>query len=211
MNTKDGPRMRLFVLQRNFDPDWTDADFDRMVRRAVGGLHWDPPVVWHRSFGIDVPGPVTGFCVYGSETLRTLLEQQRMCWVPFTEAREVQEACGDASGLGPCEPPEGTSLFLVERIFDAPALLSRVAQSNTAAQTGRVRWVRSYWDAERRHSRCIFAAPEARDIENAVCDGTITAIAPVLEEHPSALADIYDQAGVPRSWEAPQELAPASL
>ncbi len=201
MTTEKNPGMRLFALQRNFDPEWTDEDFDRMARRAIGGLNWHPPVVWHRSFGIDLPGPATGFCVYESESMRNLKQQQQICWVPFTEVREVEEAAGAASGLGLYEPPAGTSLFLVERVFDAPVSLARVADGNRDAATDDVQWVRSYWDAERRHSRCLFAAPDAESVRDGLSEGTVTLLVPVLEDHPSAWVDIFDRAGVPRSWE----------
>lgn len=200
--------MRLFALQRNFDPSWTDDDFERMMRRAIGGLHWDPPVFWRRSYGVDLPGAVRGFCVYESDSLRTIREQQNMCWVPFTDAQEVEEACGAAAGNGRYEPPEGASLFLVERTFERPMSLARLVESNVSAQRAEVIWVRSYWDAERRHSRCVFAAPDMVAVTAALESGTVSFVAPVLEEHPSAWVDIYDQAGVPRSWEAEPDAAP---
>ncbi|MEO8541252.1 MAG: hypothetical protein ABI577_16040 [bacterium] len=202
--------MRLFALQRKFDEAWTDVDFERMMRRSIGGLHWDPPIFWRRSFGVDLPGPVVGFCVYETDSIKTIREHQNICWVPFTEAREVEEACGAASGHGRSEVPDGFSLFLVERTFERPCSLPGLTQANAAAQTDMAVWVRSFWDAERRTARCIFAACNAEAVGAAIKEtpATEVAISPVLEEHPSAWAEVYDQAGVPKSWETDSAAAP---
>ena len=205
--------MPMFTLTRRFDEAWTERDFEKMTRRAIAGLHWSPPVYWHRSYGIDQDGAVAGFCVYETESLRTIQQQQRICWVPFTEAQEVEEACGAASGRGRSEAPEGLSLFLVERTFEPRTLLAHIVRFNTSSQTDDVVWIRSFWDADRKHSRCIFAAHDAEAVRAAISNapGCVAHILPVLEEHPSAWAEMYDQLGVPRSWEAEAEKTPSPV
>ena len=193
--------MPLYTLSRSFDPDWTEQDFDKMMRRAVAGLSWHPPVYWRRSYGIDREGPVEGFCVYQAETLRHIQQQQRVCWIPFTEAREVQEACRPGVGLGPFEAPDGQSLFLVERTFGEDMTLPCLVESNLSLAWGGVTWIRSFWDAQRKSSRCIFAAESSSRVAEAL-GGEVTVL-PVVEGHPSELVEMYDQWGIEHSWEEP--------
>ena len=168
------------------------------------GLPASPPVYWHRSFGIDRPGTVQGFCVYEADSLRGIERQQRICWIPFIEAREVEEARGTDVGLGPTAVPEGMSLFLVERSFSEPTSLAAIETENARIQESNVVWMRSFWDAERQLSRCIFAAPTEAEVEVALRGGGQASldVAPILEEHPSNFRDMYDTLGIRRHWEA---------
>ncbi len=196
--------MPFFTLWRSFDPAWTDEDFEKMHVRAISGLASSPPVYWHRSFGIDRPGTVQGFCVYEADSLRGIERQQRICWIPFIEAREVEEARAATVGLGPTTSPKGMSLFLVERSFPEPTSLTAIETANAQFQKSNVIWMRSFWDAERQLSRCIFAADSEEELQAALQGHAQISleIAPILEEHPSNFADMYDTLGIRRHWEA---------
>lgn len=197
--------MPVFTLWRSFDPEWTDEDFAQMMRRAIAGGAWPTHICWHRSFGIDKESPVEGFCVYEAESLREIETQQRVCRVPFTEVREVEEARGPGVGLGPDAAADGHALYLAQRTFPTGFTFDDLVRTNAELASADVVWLRSYWDAENRSSRCIFAAASPGTVSRALASGFASAvdIQPVLSDHPSAWVAMYDQMGLPHHWDEP--------
>lgn len=195
--------MPLFLVARThgnaaafFGDEW------EMVR-LIGTAHHEPRHDWIRAFGQSE----SGFCIYRGPDARELGIQQRLCALPFDEIREVEEVNGAAAGPGIDEAPEGWSLYLVERTFldGATGRLIEVNGPHAEGSQG-VLWLRSYWDPERRSSRCIFAAARRDAVREAVMLSPvgIDRLTRVSTVHPSMWAEIYDRLGLPRHWESPQ-------
>jgi hypothetical protein len=195
----------IFTLWRSFDPNLSAFDLEMINVRAIASASFEPRFYWQRSYGLEIPGVLEGFCVYEGPSRQELSRQQLLCQVPFEEVREVEELCGQSRGAGPDEPPLGLSLFLVERDFPSAVSAEDLRASNTgcdSTNTG-VAWMRSFSDGHRASSKCVFAAASEAILREAVAgsDATIQRIEKVALNHPSLWAKTYDQMGIPRHWE----------
>jgi hypothetical protein len=197
--------MATYTIWRTFDPNLSDLDAEMMMVRAVSTGWLEPRFRWLRSFDIEAPGLPQGFCVYEGPTIHDLDWQQRFCWLPVDEIREVQELCGPScGGSGMDEPPAGSTPFFVERRFGAGVGAEDLRELNSAQpREAGVTWFRSFWDPERMSSKCIFAAESEQRLRDATTGtaGTVTRIASAVLGHPAQMAETYDLMGLPRHWE----------
>ena len=197
--------MPLFTLWRTFAPDLNATELELVTVRMVTGATWFPDVLWHRSYGIDEPGRIEGFCVYEGPTEQIVGGLSSHCRVPYDAIREVQECRADDSGAGMDEVPDGISLFLVERELPASTSPDRLREMNLDSTSGspEVSWLRSYWDPGRNISRCIFRATSREGLAAAMGGAAVQlrAMAPVQLNHPALWAELYDSIGLRRHWE----------
>jgi hypothetical protein len=198
--------MPTFAVSRTFAPHLTDEDSELIQIRAIATAHLEPPFRWRRSFGFEGGGPPESLCVYEGPALRDLHWQQRFCWIPFDEIREVDEVCAPGAGSGLDVHRDGWPLYLVERHMEglagATALLGVNADAN--GRSG-VEWIRSYWDKGRSVSKCLFAARSSASLAAGLSldQRTTVRVSPVVEDHPSNWGPIFDRLGLPHYWEEP--------
>ncbi len=196
--------MPTFILWRTFDPNLTDEDGEMLIARAVATAYWDPPFEWRRSFDIADTQPPQGFCVYEGPTKRDLHWQQRLCWLPFDEIREVEEVRAPFAGKGRDEVPDGWSLFLVERRLTLGATPATLCRENLAlGPVSGASWVRSFFDRGRRMSACVFVGESADHVRRLIGDRQVDLIRVerLDQAHPSDWAYIFDRLSVPHYWE----------
>ena len=100
-------------------------------------------------------------------------------------------------------------LFLVRRAMDA-SITDEDLEALTFRSAGYLsgfadlRWERSFWDAERKESACLYRAPspdilrQHAELARISCDS----IEQVVEAHPRDWEDVYDAYRVPKYWES---------
>ena len=173
--------------------------------RNVSATSWFPDVLWHRSYGVDAPGRVRGFCIYEGPSAAAVVEQSRFCGVPFVGIKQVEEHRAPGVGAGPDEIPAEMALYLLEWLIPTRRPPNEVwrALTNSLSEPPAVKWIRSFFDAESGASRCILLAESQAAVEAAVPAGAKTdRLERMWLSHPATWAHLYDSMGLPHHWEA---------
>lgn len=202
--------MKRFAIERKNEATITREDVDAGAMQTVltlaqsqrePGIEPNPfseRVAWVRSYWHE--GTTWGLCLYTGPDLVDIAEYHRVCEVPFVEFREVDELTDDlatVNDLGLTELLEGESLFTIEAPLGADATadaaaFARLPRTLTEAAGGlegsfdHVRWIRAYWDAERRGVLSLYATREAATIDalTRLLDGSGVTVRPVTEISP---------------------------
>ncbi len=200
--------MARFIVLREFPPGLSQAQAEANVARGVTGSVHFPSVLWQGTYGVSTPERIHGFCVFDAPSLDVMAEHARYCRVPFTEIREVSEVDPRTFPTIGVEEAPATGLFLVRRTM-APGIsdeeLEAMSFRSANCLTGfpGLWWERSYWDAERTVSHCLFRAPDASVIRahaarvRMPCD----TVEEVTFVDPAEWGWLYDVFGLPSHWE----------
>ncbi|MGD9934426.1 MAG: nickel-binding protein [Dehalococcoidia bacterium] len=201
--------MPQFIVLREFPPGLSQSEGEANIARGITGSVHFPFVRWHGTYGVSTPERIHGFCVFDAPSFEAMAEHAHYCRVPFTEIREVDEVDPRTFPTAGIEVPAYGSLFLIERRMD-PALnddeLEALSFRSANCLNGfpGLGWELSYWDAERRVSRCIFRSPAPALIQEHAsrvrvpCDS----IEEVTFVDPADWGWLYDVFGLPKHWEA---------
>ena len=203
--------MQTYTLWRELDPAMDDAERESTTLRAIGGLEWYPDVRWLHSWVINEPERLQSLCVYEGPDRETVERASTRCRVPFVEVRETRLFLPDDYLADEQNRPlPGKPYFMITRQY--PADLSEDELNAAAFRSGHclayeenIYWLRSYWDEERKFSRCIYQATDEERIRRHAriarlpCD----AIDVVTEDRPENWAWAFDAMGMPHIWEAP--------
>ncbi len=201
--------MPLFLVVREFPPGLSEADSEANFARGITGSFHYPEVRWHGTYGVSTPDRIHGFCVFEAPSAGALLAHAQYCGVPFVEIREVAEVDPRTFPTVGVEVPAEGTLFLVERRMD-PALSDDELEAlsfrsaNCLAGFPGLGWERSYWDAERKVSRCIFRSPASALVREHATRVRMpcNSVEDVTFVDPAAWAWLYDQFGLPHHWES---------
>ena len=200
--------MPRFIVLREFPPGLSQSEGEANVARGITGSVLFPAVRWQGTYGVSTPERIHGFCVFEAPSFETVAEHARYCRVPYTEIREVDEVDPrtfpnvgiDGSGVA--------GLFLVKRTFppgvsDEELEVTSFRSANCLSGFPGLWWERSYWDIERKVSRCLFRAPNAGAIRahaervRMPCD----TVEEVTFVDPADWGWLYDAFDLPRHWE----------
>lgn len=203
--------MPKFIVLREFPPNVSQSEGEANVARGITGSVHFPFVRWHGTYGVSTPERIHGFCVYDAPSFEAIAEHAHYCRVPFTEIREVAEVDPPTFPTVGVEDAPATRLFLVRRtmapeISDEELEATSFRSANCLTGFPGLWWERSYWDPERKVSRCLFRAPDARVVRahaervRIPCDSVEEAIF----NNPADWAWLYDVLGLPRHWEQPE-------
>lgn len=201
--------MPLFAVWRDLDPSTPPGEREAMNFRTIAALLVSPGVQWLRSFVVDRPGDWRSLCLYEGPSADEVAYRSTYCQVPFREVRPVVEVLPSDYGLAiqPEADPDAP-LFLVRRSME-PTISEDELEALTFRAAGclsgfaGLRWERSFWDAERKESACLYRAPSQEilrqhaELARISCDS----IEQVIEAHPREWEAIYDAYGVPKYWE----------
>ncbi len=200
--------MKRFTILRTLDAGTTREDWDAgametllNLRAQQLGVETNPnfaEVEWVRSYWHE--GSTWGMCLYAAPELDQVANYHEICEVPFAEFREVDELTDEGVAInefGLTEVLEGESLFAIQATVEPDAsadtaTFARLPRTLTEAAAGlegsfdHVRWVRAYWDAERRAVLSLYATREARTIDalTLLLDGSGVTVRPVTEIAP---------------------------
>ncbi len=201
--------MALFTLWRELDHTMDEAERENMTIRSIGSLEWYPGVHWLHSWVIDEPGRLESLCVYEGPNQQKVEEASMRCSVPFVEVREAQIFLpGDYLADEWNQPLGDKPFFMITRQHAADLTEDELnaAAFRSAHCLGfeqNIFWVRSYWDDERKSSRCVYQATGEgvirahAELARIPCDR----IDRVTEARPESYAWAYDALGVPRHRE----------
>ena len=203
--------MPTFAISRECDPALSLQEREMLTIQLIIGSSFMPSVHWIRSYAIERPDRLASVCVYEAPT-KSILSTFSRCWpVPFTEIREVRESLPD-DFVAPesNRAPEGSRLYMIQRQFPADLTEDELGAVGMraafcASMISGISWVRSYWDEERKFSRCFYRAISPAFLEDHARRTVmpVDAIDEVHESGPSSFSGLYDGFGLPLHWESP--------
>lgn len=152
------------VLERNFDPAITPADVLELARNSSEclGIH---RVNWIASY-LDLDGQcmVCHFSAPDMESTRIALRQ-----VNADTSRLWNASVHDAPGTGAADIADAN--VIVERSFENGVELADIQGIEDAGarclEIRKVRFLRTFFAADRRRMLCLYAAPDAESVRQA--------------------------------------------
>lgn len=178
--------MKRFAILRDNDPAATRTDVDAMAMQTIINLRAPNlgVAVMPRFVGVDwvrsywQEGNAWGVCLYEAPGPQPLVEYHDMCGPPYVEFREIAEFTApgaEVTSAGTTALSEGETLFTIETTLEAdepraasfaslPATLTQAA-GGLEGSLDHVRWVRAYWDGERRRALSLYVTREAATVE----------------------------------------------
>lgn len=151
-------------------PVMLERSFDRRIDPAAVGAMAQDATPW--------------FCAHGATWRRSYLAadgRHLLCWYDAPDARAlraaVRRAGWEARRLWPgtehpaAAPPPGPEQVAVERRFTEPVTVDAVQALEDAGawclDAHRVRFVRTFFSADRRRMICLYSAPDAESVRTA--------------------------------------------
>ena len=156
--------MTNIFLERRFDPPIGAADVTKMAIDGAGcfSIH---RVAWNGSFlAADGTRMLCSFSAADTESARVALRQSgadtRVLWRgDIADAPGVREDDIDGANV------------LVERSFDEPVTLKQIQDMEDAGigclEMRNVRFIRTFFSADRRRMLCLYRAPDAESVRQA--------------------------------------------
>jgi hypothetical protein len=150
--------MPKYALERILPSNLTREQIDGMVMANLNALETyiyrgtneahldDHGIRWIRTYWEE--GGNFGMCLYEAPNLRVLDDYQRLCGLPYIEAREVEEVPGSTESAG--------GEHLVAK-FDLPA--AAAPEDSIEALAGLAQGtpvIRAYWDRDRHRAVALF-------------------------------------------------------
>lgn len=186
--------MPLFAIHRILDPRTSESDRELMVVRSIGFVDTPLRPVWRRTFAIQTENQFETWCMYEGRNAQELAWWNDQCAVPFNEVRPVTQWRRD-DGL---ELPGGAAVHWIRGCLpdgrEPEALLDALRSRPECAEA---RWLRLFWDAERRQAYAAVAAPDAATaLTFAEAMGLPHAQHDVVDEiRPTDFAPLYESVG----------------
>ncbi len=150
--------MPLFAIHRKLDPKTSQDERELMVARSIGFVETPLRPIWRRSFAIQTEDRFETWCLYEGRTAEEVVWWNNECSVPFDEVRPVTQWRRE-DGVA---PSAGTTMHWVRGQLDSghePSQIVRALQSRPEA--GDARWIRLFWDDDRREAYAALTAPDA--------------------------------------------------
>ena len=185
--------MPLFAIHRVLDPTTSESDRELMVVRSVGFVDTPLRPVWHRTFAIQNDNQFETWCMYEGRNAEELAWWNNQCGVPFDEVRPVTQWRRE-DGLG----ADGTAVHWIRGCLPGDREPEELLEAlRTRSEPAEARWLRFFWDAERRQAYAAVAAPDAATaLTFAEAMGLPHAQHDVVDEiRPTDFARLYENLG----------------
>lgn len=191
--------MALFTVWRELNAGPLRDESDLLAKRSIALQKLAPDVVWLGSYVIETPARPASLCAYDAPDESRLESALARSALPAGEIRAADLFLSE--DYIPDElnkMPPGGGMYIISRQFPPETSAEEVeaAAFRSAHCLGfdrDISWTRSFWDDERKFSRCIYLATSTEAIQlharraRIPCD----AIDPALEICPQDWEHLY--------------------